>query len=91
MAAWLLVPAAYCLLSLSLLPFGYELFHFAAETACVVIGVMALLVANISRRLSSRLFIIASSGLGWVDLLDFLHIGTFDGMALLPGDTTNLT
>jgi len=90
--AWLLVPTLYCLISLALLPLGYNFFHYAVETGCVVIGIMALLVANISRRFSSSsLLLIASSGLGWVALLDLLHVMTFEGMGLLTGDTTNLT
>lgn len=88
---WLLPPTLYSLLALSLLFVDYNLFHYMMETGCVVIGIVALLVASLTRRFSSSsLLLVAASGLGWVALFDLLHTMSYEGMGLLPGSTANL-
>lgn len=89
---WLLPPLLYCLLALALLQANYGLFHFLVETAAVVIGAMALLVASVSRRFSEgSLLLVACSSMGWVALLDLLHAMSYEGMGLLAGSTADLS
>ncbi|MEX2469996.1 MAG: MASE3 domain-containing protein [Pseudohongiellaceae bacterium] len=88
---WLVQPTAFALFCLVFLPFGFQVFHFWAESGAIIVGVMAMVTAGITYRYFQNSFLlIVSIGLGWSSLLDLGHTMTYSGMGFLATDDANL-
>lgn len=70
---------------------GHLLFHILAELGSVIVGLMAVTVALLSRRFTRNHFVVfISLGLGWCALIDLAHMLTYRGMPFAPAGEANV-